>query len=431
MKTFPQFIEIHIIQTLPPSNPNRGEDNGPKTITFGGETRYRLSSQAQKRAARKYYQNYLGLDRSLFAVRSRRFALEIATILMNRSEAQEIRADLLNQMAKIVLSVLSTQAPEKIFELAREDDGGNMLFFCNHELNAIAQFIIENKALLFNLAERVQIYAAMKAAGNGKDFKEYPSSKEIGVIKVGILKALKDMPIGDVALFGRFMTNVKELTVDGCVQVAHAISVNSARNTSWDESNGRRRYGKGEVDFWTAADDLTNFASDSRGGIIGTTLMCSPTHYRYANICMSELNRLVGDTLVAKEIAAAFIESFVRSLPTGFETSMAHGCLPELVQLIRRNDSPYNLAIAFERPIDQSGGISAIAAKQLLKTQQAFFQMYGSDGVEMITTTGLPEIMGDASIPLKNAIERVLEHSSASIEGKNNGSRVKKSVGVK
>ncbi len=42
------FIDFHALQTLPPSNINRGEDGAPKTAAFGGTRRQRISSQALK-----------------------------------------------------------------------------------------------------------------------------------------------------------------------------------------------------------------------------------------------------------------------------------------------------------------------------------------------------------------------------------------------
>ena len=38
------FVDIHVLQTLPPSNPNRDDTGAPKTATFGGVQRMRISS---------------------------------------------------------------------------------------------------------------------------------------------------------------------------------------------------------------------------------------------------------------------------------------------------------------------------------------------------------------------------------------------------
>ena len=46
------FLDIHAIQTLPPSNINRDDTGSPKTAQYGGVTRARVSSQAWKKAMR-------------------------------------------------------------------------------------------------------------------------------------------------------------------------------------------------------------------------------------------------------------------------------------------------------------------------------------------------------------------------------------------
>ena len=51
-----RFIDIHVLQTLPPSNPNRDDTGAPKTATFGGVRRMRISSQAIKRATREDFE---------------------------------------------------------------------------------------------------------------------------------------------------------------------------------------------------------------------------------------------------------------------------------------------------------------------------------------------------------------------------------------
>ena len=51
----PLFLDIHAIQTLPPSNINRDDTGSPKTAQYGGVKRARVSSQSWKRAIRGYF----------------------------------------------------------------------------------------------------------------------------------------------------------------------------------------------------------------------------------------------------------------------------------------------------------------------------------------------------------------------------------------
>ena len=47
-----KLIELHILQSFPVSCLNRDDVGAPKTATFGGVTRARISSQCLKRAIR-------------------------------------------------------------------------------------------------------------------------------------------------------------------------------------------------------------------------------------------------------------------------------------------------------------------------------------------------------------------------------------------
>ena len=47
------YVDLHVIQTVPPSCINRDDTGSPKTAVYGGATRARVSSQAWKREMRK------------------------------------------------------------------------------------------------------------------------------------------------------------------------------------------------------------------------------------------------------------------------------------------------------------------------------------------------------------------------------------------
>lgn len=77
-----KLLEFHIVQTVAPSNLNRDDTGSPKDAVFGGFRRARISSQAQKRAARVAFQGLLpGEDR---AIRTKRLVEAIAKRLASR-----------------------------------------------------------------------------------------------------------------------------------------------------------------------------------------------------------------------------------------------------------------------------------------------------------------------------------------------------------
>lgn len=46
------YLDVHVLQTLPPSCVNRDDTGSPKTAVYGGVNRARVSSQSWKRAMR-------------------------------------------------------------------------------------------------------------------------------------------------------------------------------------------------------------------------------------------------------------------------------------------------------------------------------------------------------------------------------------------
>src|SRR4051812_21223561 len=71
-----QFIDIHILQTVPPSNLNRDDTGSPKSAYYGGVQRSRVSSQAWKRATRKAFTPLL--DKGQLGVRTKHIVTLIA-----------------------------------------------------------------------------------------------------------------------------------------------------------------------------------------------------------------------------------------------------------------------------------------------------------------------------------------------------------------
>ena len=51
------YVDVHVLQTVPPSCINRDDTGSPKTAVYGGVTRARVSSQAWKRAVRLMFRD--------------------------------------------------------------------------------------------------------------------------------------------------------------------------------------------------------------------------------------------------------------------------------------------------------------------------------------------------------------------------------------
>ena len=73
------FVDIHVLQTVPPSNLNRDDTGSPKSAFYGGVRRARVSSQAWKRSTRAAFAQRL--DKIDLGVRTKRSVELIADLL--------------------------------------------------------------------------------------------------------------------------------------------------------------------------------------------------------------------------------------------------------------------------------------------------------------------------------------------------------------
>lgn len=312
MGTTPKFLDIHILQTLPPSNINRDDNGRPKTCEYGGTPRMRVSSQAWKKATRDMFGSIL--DSHELGMRSREFSTMIAK-RMNEHPDEET----FNLIVGKLLENLSIKE-----DTQRKGNSGALQFFGNLQWAKIAE-----------IAD-----LAAKSDDPEKTIKEH--RKE--------LKSFLDADRSiDIALFGRMTaaTNKNEppVPVDAACQVAHSISVNRAQV---------------ETDYLTAVDDCDN---ESGAGLIDRPGFISSILYRYATIDLRQLSiNLAGDQEACRRAVAAFLTAFTQSMPSGKRNSFAPNTLPLLVVTEVRSDRPVSLVEAFEKPIQGDLAAASVAA---------------------------------------------------------------------
>lgn len=311
----PQYIDVHVLQTLPPSNLNRDDTGTPKSAVYGGVRRARVSSQAWKRATRSAYRSLL--DTSDLGVRTKRavelLAERITAIspTIDTGEAQTRAETVLAALGIKVDKVKSKTArkTEEAGESRLEDEFGAtqyLIFWSNRQLDRLAQLAID---------EQKPTKAAAKRAADA----------EHGI---------------DVALFGRMVADAADINVDASVQVAHAISTHAVEI---------------EQDYFTAVDDK-NPEEETGAGMIGTIDFNSATFYRYATINIDALGQnLSGDGLATRRAIEAFVTGFVTSMPTGKQNTFANRTAPDAVILVLRSDQPVNLVGAFEEAVATDG----------------------------------------------------------------------------
>ena len=84
------FMAVHVIQSYPSNNLNRGEDGSPKSCIFGGVRRSRVSSQCIKRNARlAMYDVISENDENGMGIRTKTMPAIIAALLGNWAESAE------------------------------------------------------------------------------------------------------------------------------------------------------------------------------------------------------------------------------------------------------------------------------------------------------------------------------------------------------
>lgn len=359
------LIDIHILQTVPPSNLNRDDTGSPKTAIYGGVCRSRVSSQAWKRAAREAFKSYL--DESELGTRTKRVVDLLAEEIVDQAPELEERASELASSTFETIGI-KLEKPKKDATLQSQ----YLLFLSRRQIQNLAS-------------------AAIEAAG-ADDVK-----KALRAAKVKDL-ANRDHSV-DIALFGRMVADQNDINVDAAAQVAHAISVHSVET---------------EFDYYTAVDDRLD-DDETGAGMIGTVEFNSATLYRYAAVDVNRLADNLGDALATRRAVEAFLQAFVRSMPSGKQNSFAHRTLPEAVVVVVRESQPINLVGAFEKPIrelERKGRVKR-AAEELCNEAQEIERAYGEKPISSwVTRVGTDTDSLDelgANVPLDEMVTQLGE----------------------
>lgn len=287
------YVDIHVLQNVPPSCINRDDTGSPKTAKYGGVVRARVSSQAWKHEIRKMFREMFEEDE--IGVRTKKVPQMIA------SEIKKIDSSIKDEEADKLASKALKSAGIKID--GKEEKSAVLIFFSVEQAEAFAQLAIDKCS----------------------DKEKYES-------------ALAMNPSVDMALFGRMIASTPSLNFDAAAQVAHAISTHAVHN---------------EYDYFTAVDDLDKLGA----GHLGTVEFNSSTLYRYATVNVVELQKnLDRSTAKTAKTVKRFIESFIKAMPTGKQNTFANKTLPDFVYITLRTDQPINLVGAFEKPVSGTNG---------------------------------------------------------------------------
>ncbi|WP_211239396.1 type I-E CRISPR-associated protein Cas7/Cse4/CasC [Actinokineospora inagensis] len=325
------IIDLHVLQTVPPSNVNRDDTGSPKTATYGGVVRARVSSQAWKRATRDAFRDLL--DKSDLGVRTK----QVVELL--RDEITRIAPELADRSVELATATLKAASIKVVTPRKKEKEAAE-----KKEALEESEFLL---FLSYRQVENLAVLAVESARAAGEDAVKVDASAA---------KARADLTHSvDVSLFGRMVANATDLNVEAAAQVAHALSVHAVAN---------------EYDYFTAVDDRKrdDDKEDAGAGMIGTVEFNSSTLYRFASVDVDRLNGNLGDLAATRRAVEAFTRAFVTSMPSGKQNTFANRTLPDAVVVIVRETQPINLVGAFEEAVrDNEGGRIAASLVRLAK----------------------------------------------------------------
>jgi len=318
-----RLIELHILQSYPVSCLNRDDVGAPKTATFGGVTRARISSQCLKRAIRELAQ---AMSPELFAGnRSRLIITPLAEALKKHGLPDRKATDLARQVGDHLAK--ADEASEKKGELKVK----TLMFLSPREVGAIAKALADIP---------------------NKDFKAKELEK--AVAKACKSAALKDA--ADIAIFGRMVASDHSLTLEGAGLFSHALSTHKSENF---------------IDFFSAVDDLQK-AEEPGAGMTGILEYNSGTYYRYVGINLdlladkAHLGAL--STEERKSVVDTFLRASILAVPRARKNSMNAHTLPgHVLGLVKNNGQPLQLINAFEKPVFTKDGLMDASVTALLE----------------------------------------------------------------
>lgn len=335
MKT--RTVELHLIQSFPPSCVNRDGNNSPKDCFFGGKRRARISSQCLKRAIRQneVFAETVGEE---IATRSKRMRNEwlIPWLLesgKSPEDAEKLADDFRTKLAK---------------DDKAKDQTSVALYFGKSELRALLDAYLAEEKKWQEAADRTS---------------------------------------ADIALFGRMLAEAPGLNVDAAAQVAHAISTHALSQNMdyWTAADDL----KGDDD--DAGASMIGLAEFNASVFY---------RYANVSIPILEKN-LGGEEQLAAKTVEAFLRASYSAIPTGKQNGFAHGVPPVLaLAVVRRKGMAINLCNAFIKPISDRDprGFNSASADALLHHLDKMRKMAPAEDADYVLAHSLDDVEAPGGI---------------------------------
>lgn len=356
------FVQIHMLQSMPPGNLNRDEMGQPKKCVFGGVTRGRISSQCLKRNIRHslVFKEAFGDHRT---TRTLYLPRMIADALKDRDP--NFPDDEVNGLMDAIAAKFKSKkkgtsgAEEPLEEPEGEGEGeegtpartspkgapgvtGQLVFFPPPFARKIAELVADFRT------KDLRAYSLFI----GRNLSPKPTKQEGKILKANRDRFLKNVSDAsksltvDIGLFGRMTTSNLVVNVEAACQVAHAISTHETLI---------------ESDYFTAMDDeKAKFASTQTertgAGFLASDEMFfnSGVYYKYLNLDVDALkNHLSWGDAEAGCAAGLLLRASALANPTGKQNSFAAHGVPELILVeVSKAKCPISYANAFLKPVE-------------------------------------------------------------------------------
>jgi CRISPR system Cascade subunit CasC len=338
-----RFLQLHLLTTYPASNLNRDDSGRPKTVTFGGAERLRISSQSLKRAWRTS-----GVFTERLGLRTGKRTQRLGKELLDRLVKGGMKEDKALTAARSIAECFGA--------LEGEDD-------------KTPSFI---KQLAFVAPEE---WAAAEALADKalKGEKIAPKAEELLV---------RSDTAADIAMFGRMLADNPAFNREAAVQVAHAMTTHRVVV---------------EDDYYVAVDDLKQVAEPEKAGtaFIGVQEFGAGVFYLYACVDLDLLCRnLGGNTALCRDAIGAVVECAAQVAPRGKQASFASRARASYLLAEQGTAQPRTLAAAFLKPVgtnEAGGDAGAGSIKRLEDFRANLDQAYGPAAEATMKLVALPD----------------------------------------
>lgn len=347
------FVVVHSLTTLAGVSLNQDFNNLPKTLSYGGTDRMRVSSQSLVRAAREYMRTdgtHTGRD----ALSTRRLPEAVAQHLVDNHDIDP--ADAVPAAALVVAATglgINLAEPGKTRAMTYVPDDTarqlSMLVTANWDDTAGPRAQMEDL-----IGEAIAAAAAPRGSSSGsRKTPPNPADSLPGRLIDAARAALSPGTVEELALFGRMLAEVPNSHLTSAAHVAHGIGVDPLQMFD---------------DDFTALDDFQDGGIFTQTAIVGQQYLVSGTLYRQAALDRRQLRENLArsgeDDNTVEELAQRaeqrWTHAITHSLPATRRSRTGSRPRPTLT-VIASCDEALTAAPAFETPVPPPAGTQAAA----------------------------------------------------------------------